>query len=641
MSSDINVQTFSGKVNINNNLLVGSSHFYVDTVGNKVGITTASPDAGLHVNSNAYVNTDFRVGTSIVMNDTAGQITAGSFVGDGSAMTGINSDSGSWVNGTGNVYLSTTTDKVGIGTSDPSSLLHLNDSTTNNGAALQIQGSSYSTTFRQRGTSSTDRHLQIETSPNAGDNKILEWLHLNSASTGWDTMLTMEGNGNIGIGTTSPGEKLHLYDTINEPTIALQHLSGTENISSTNILGNLALHYSARNGGYPSVGIRSIRRANTWDDQADMEFYVRNGGHGEQTAMVINSASTSGGAKVGIGTTNPEAVFDVRSGTEIPRLRGDAGRSLFMGSNYTHVNSTGFSETSTNYSWGGYPGVVRMNSGGEWRVHGQLSYNVLIRTDGGFVPFTGLHETYLPFDEEDQGKIVYSTGNYASELKDGNVDGVVWDYLTVLDACPVVKICATENDKRVMGVLSTRHRRTQIEEITKEQYELITGDEKYAYEKKEGSDVYIRDIDTDEFSRGYYNAVGEGGIWVCNKNGNLENGDYITSSTVTGYGQKQNDDLLHNYTVAKITTDCDFSEIWVTTKKHKKTREGYLFDENNEPVYENILDAEGNTRTHLKFKIRYLLPDGTQISEEEYMTKALANEEVYIAAFVGCTYHCG
>jgi hypothetical protein len=282
-----------------------------------------------------------------------------------------------------------------------------------------------------------------------------------------------------------------------------------------------------------------------------------------------------------------------------------------------------------------------MNSGGEWRVHGQLSYNVLIRTDGGFVPFTGLHETYLPFDEEDQGKIVYSTGNYASELKDGNVDGVVWDYLTVLDACPVVKICATENDKRVMGVLSTRHRRTQIEEITKEQYELITGDEKYAYEKKEGSDVYIRDIDTDEFSRGYYNAVGEGGIWVCNKNGNLENGDYITSSTVTGYGQKQNDDLLHNYTVAKITTDCDFSEIWVTTKKHKKTREGYLFDENNEPVYENILDAEGNTRTHLKFKIRYLLPDGTQISEEEYMTKALANEEVYIAAFVGCTYHCG
>ena len=135
--------------------------------------------------------------------------------------------------------------------------------------------------------------------------------------------------------------------------------------------------------------------------------------------------------------------------------------------------------------------------------------------------------------------------------------------------------------------------------------------------------------------------MGEGGIWVCNKNGNLENGDYITSSTVAGYGQKQNDDLLHNYTVAKITTDCDFTEIWVTTKKHKKTGEGYLFDENNEPVYENILDTEGNTQNHLKFKLRYLLPDGTQISEEEYTTKTLAGEKVYVAAFVGCTYHCG
>jgi len=138
MSSDINVQTFSGKVNINNNLLVGSSHLYVDTAGNKVGITTASPDAGLHVNSNAYVNTDFRVGTSIIMNDTAGQITAGSFVGDGSAMTGINSDSGSWVNGTGNVYLSTTTDKVGIGTSDPTKKIHIVD-TTNTATGILIE----------------------------------------------------------------------------------------------------------------------------------------------------------------------------------------------------------------------------------------------------------------------------------------------------------------------------------------------------------------------------------------------------------------------------------------------------------------------------------------------------------------------
>ena len=54
------------------------------------------------------------------------------------------------------------------------------------------------------------------------------------------------------------------------------------------------------------------------------------------------------------------------------------------------------------------------------------------------------------------------------------------------------------------------------------------------------------------------NSLGECGIWVCNSNGNIENGDYITSSDYLGYGEKQDDDLLHNYTVAKATMSCDF-----------------------------------------------------------------------------------
>jgi hypothetical protein len=53
-------------------------------------------------------------------------------------------------------------------------------------------------------------------------------------------------------------------------------------------------------------------------------------------------------------------------------------------------------------------------------------------------------------------------------------------------------------------------------------------------------------------------SVGEGGILVCNSNGKIENGDYITSSDYLGYGEKQDDDILHNYTVAKSTMDCDF-----------------------------------------------------------------------------------
>ncbi len=49
-----------------------------------------------------------------------------------------------------------------------------------------------------------------------------------------------------------------------------------------------------------------------------------------------------------------------------------------------------------------------------------------------------------------------------------------------------------------------------------------------------------------------------GPSFLCNSNGNIENGDYITSLDYLGYGEKQDDDLLQNYTVSKATTDRNF-----------------------------------------------------------------------------------
>jgi hypothetical protein len=79
---------------------------------------------------------------------------------------------------------------------------------------------------------------------------------------------------------------------------------------------------------------------------------------------------------------------------------------------------------------------------------------------------------------------------------------------------------------------------------------------------EERSDAFGSFVSVTEKEKGdtrvYINSVGEGAIWVSNIGGNLEAGDYITTSNVVGYGQKQTDDVLHNYTVAKITMDCDF-----------------------------------------------------------------------------------
>ena len=80
---------FSGKVDIESNLLVGSSHLFVDTTNNRVGITTADPDASLHVNGNAYVESNVGVGSNIELDGDTGIITATEFRGDGSNLAGV------------------------------------------------------------------------------------------------------------------------------------------------------------------------------------------------------------------------------------------------------------------------------------------------------------------------------------------------------------------------------------------------------------------------------------------------------------------------------------------------------------------------------------------------------------------------
>jgi hypothetical protein len=226
MSSDINVQTFSGKVNITSNLLVGSSHLFVDTINNRVGLVTNTPDAGLHVNSNAYVHTNFRVGSGIVMNDTPGRITAGSFVGDGSAMTGINSDSGSWVNGTDVVYLSTIGDKVGIGTTSPGKELTVAGNMelgVNNGSYQHLRlgggnssGFLYGAFAKYPDTINLGYNFYNDNSnnqvPNAGGGTSrieMGYGHLklhtgNTNAEPNNNALCIDYLGNVGIGTTSP-----------------------------------------------------------------------------------------------------------------------------------------------------------------------------------------------------------------------------------------------------------------------------------------------------------------------------------------------------------------------------------------------------------------------------------------------------
>jgi len=168
----------------------------------------------------------------------------------------------------------------------------------------------------------------------------------------------------------------------------------------------------------------------------------------------------------------------------------------------------------------------------------------------------------------------------------------------------------SEKDKKVFGVVS------DVEDVETSERHDHYGAFVSTFEKEPGD------------SRIYVNSIGEGAMWVTDINGPLESGDYITTSNVPGYGQKQDSEFLANYTVAKITMDCDFDPVTQPIQVIKKGEDGV-----------NVLDEHGQlqwedhpTETEKAYKIRYLDALGAQTDE--------ANA-VHRAAFVGCTYHCG
>ena len=149
--------------------------------------------------------------------------------------------------------------------------------------------------------------------------------------------------------------------------------------------------------------------------------------------------------------------------------------------------------------------------------------------------FTASHRCYSNnselYNKDKIGLIVESVGKY---------DSLYIDNISVDNAVPIVELCNSKKSKRVLGVIS----RFETDE-----------------DKRHNMDFgYIQVCDKDK-NRLFINSIGEGAVWVVNTNGNFENGDYIQSSNIAGYGEKQDDDILHNYSVAKITMDCDFNNI--------------------------------------------------------------------------------
>ena len=168
--------------------------------------------------------------------------------------------------------------------------------------------------------------------------------------------------------------------------------------------------------------------------------------------------------------------------------------------------------------------------------------------NGGTAPinFSGQHrcKPMFEFTPDMVGRIVESTGRYMKFIAEGEECSQI-SCIEINDALPMVRLCNTAKSKKVFGVISAEEEKNRNYQVGvfASFYDKVAGD-----------------------NRIYINGLGEGAVWVSNANGNLENGDYICS-WAQGYGQKQDDDILHNCTVAKITMDCDFNPQLEETKK--------------------------------------------------------------------------
>jgi hypothetical protein len=305
--------------------------------------------------------------------------------------------------------------------------------------------------------------------------------------------------------------------------------------------------------------------------------------------------------------------------------------------------------------------------------------------------FTGQHRVIMNINlQEEIGLIVSSSGKYV------NIDAST--KTNVNEALPTCILSNIKKDKRVFGIISNKE------------------DTSMSRTYNQGN---IQHLGTKKFNnerRFIINSLGEGSVWVVNTNGNLQNGDYVTTSTIPGYGELQDEDVLKNYTVAKITCDCNFNlelkpnkivrrsikkwiqkkKIWQNvTQEEEKTRNVFnqdlgrwtqekytetkeiqeqvfdeydiydeegnvidkhkvekveyieneeyeiIYDENGDVILDDELDSDGNIVFDYDYPTRFLNDNGEQITHEVYTELLNNGHSVYIARFVGCTYHCG
>ena len=331
---------------------VGDQNTFVISKTSNVGIGTTDPEKPLHVVGDSWITGTLTA--SNIVGASPVTISSGIVMGSGSTLTTSNLVANTGDNlligsslevGTSNLFVDTATGRVGIGTNDPKTTLHVSND-------LHLQASS------EAWNATAGPGLYLRYSTHSGQDG--GYIQAIDRSTTTKKPMVLEASqyyfssGNVGIGTASPGRKLTIYDT---NAFAEIRASAEGNIS-TLLLG------TPHDSGAPSkVGI--IAQGITNWSRAKLHFCLDDtvSNDSAYVASVSNSRMTiQPDGNVGIGVTNPGVRLHVVS----PNIRfvfGDATSGASYGW-YTrwNGNSPGAGRTEIINQRGGGAGGIEFGN---------------------------------------------------------------------------------------------------------------------------------------------------------------------------------------------------------------------------------------------------------------------------------------
>jgi len=507
--------------------------------GGNIGIGTTAAAQKLEVIGNINVTGDIYPSTGYTRNLGLSGNRWGAFYTYNADISNLLTVGGNTNIGSGKFFVNATSGRVGIGTTSPGQIMAINGVYNSITPVIEYQvdgsikgymGIAASTSGIINGAVSGDIVIRSQ------GQKILF-----SGDSGSSVQMMINGT-SVGIGTATPVAKLE----VDGGSTNMEILKITESVTGSLVLNNslLFLRASAMN----SSG-----------------YYIKayDGNNGAYPFVV------RGDGKVGIGTASPISQLSVGgpgiadtgiygNGTEYG-IYGISSQVGVYGNGTYGVQATGWRGVDATgssvgvyavgvddgvYSYGSTIGVYA--EGGQFGLsaYGTSSFDVYA-PNNGVGPFTGGHEAKLSnglSTKFKSGMIVSVTGESQKKIENGTV--------AISSTLPTVKLSEIVNDKKILGVF--------VKTISL------------------SKDHWYVNLSKPEDKFGIINALGDGRVLVTDINGNIEAGDYITTSNIAGYGMKQNDDLVHSYTLGKATEDVEWETVKDTVTYNGKKYKVYL-----------------------------------------------------------------